>query len=219
MQCIYNGWDAHDLAAAGEAAPVPRPVPRRFRLAYTGTLWNLTSIAPLAAAIEQLTVTHPALAARLELVALGRKTPEQEAELTRIAATPVLVTAAPYAEHPVALATMRDADALLLLLSDVPGAERVAPAKLFEYLAVARPMLAITPDGETAGIARASLADAWRAPTDIAGITAWLAARLTAWPEVLPVDRPDPSVAARFERRALAGQMAGLLDTIAGGGR
>jgi hypothetical protein len=125
----------------------------------------------------------------------------------------------PYAEHPVALATMRDADALLLLLSDVPGAERVAPAKLFEYLAVTRPMLAITPEGETAGIARAALPDAWRAPTDIAGIAAWLAARLAAWPEVLPVDRPDPAVAACFERRTLAGQMAGLLDAITGGGR
>jgi hypothetical protein len=218
MQCIYNGWDAHDLAAAGEAAPVPRPTPARFRLAYTGTLWNLTSIAPLAAAVEQLATTHPDLTARLELVALGRKTPEQETELARIAATPALVTAAPYAEHPVALATMRDADALLLLLSDVPGAERVAPAKLFEYLAVARPMLAITPEGETAGIVRASLPDGWRAPTDVAGIATWLAARLTAWPAVLPVDRPDPAVAARFERRALAGQMAALLDAVTVGG-
>jgi hypothetical protein len=34
------------------------------------------------------------------------------------------------------------------LLSDVAGAERVVPAKLFEYMAAGRPIWAIAPRGE-----------------------------------------------------------------------
>lgn len=217
LACVYNGWDAHDLRAADSAEPIPRPEGGRFRLAYTGTLWNLTSIAPVVEAITRLADRSPTLAARLELLVLGRRTPDQEALLARLDGTGALATLVPYAEHAVALATMRDADALLLLLSDVPGAERVAPAKLFEYLAVERPILGVLPEGETAGIVREAWPDGWRAPAEPDAIAAWLARRLAAHPAAEPA-RPIPGVAARFERRALAGQMAAVLDRIAGGG-
>jgi glycosyltransferase involved in cell wall biosynthesis len=50
----------------------------------------------------------------------------------------------------------RSADVLLLLLFDVDGYEMYIPAKLYEYLAVRRPILAMLPGdgGETAEIIR-----------------------------------------------------------------
>lgn len=211
-ECIYNGWDAGDIPTRNTAG-ADRPADHRLRLVYTGTLWNLTSIAPLRRAMEELRERRPDLPARLELVALGRKTPEQETELAALAATGVAVDSRAYAPHTVALDTMLGADLLLLLLSDVPGAERVAPAKLFEYMAVARPMLAITPDGETAGIVRGIQPGAWCAAHDVAGIARWLETRL---------DHPGghanpPDYASRiapFERSRLAGQLASLLDRV-----
>lgn len=216
-ECIYNGWDAGDLAHAADVAPAVPRRPGTFRLVYTGTLWNLTSIAPVAAAVERLAARAPALLARFELVALGRKTPDQQAQLARVAAAGATLHDLEYAPHPVALATMRSADALLLLLSDVPGAERVAPAKVFEYLAVRRPMFGVMPDGEIAGLVREADPDAHRLPSDVDGIAAWLEARLTT-------DGPAGRIGSdaqigRFERRALTGQLAGLLDDLTGGAR
>ncbi|HEX3928046.1 MAG TPA: hypothetical protein VHW65_08605 [Gemmatimonadales bacterium] len=217
-RCIYNGWDADDLRHAAEVAPA---VPRRdgvFRLLYTGTLWNLTSIAPLADALTQLASTSPGLLRRLELVVMGRKTPEQQAQLTRMAALGCAPVDVPYAEHPVAVATMRSADALLLLLSDLPGVDRVAPAKAFEYFAAARPMLAILPDGETAGLVRSVEPGAHFVPADISGIAGWLAQRLsgnTVSRELAGADRT--AAIARFERRALTGELAGVLDQLVAG--
>jgi glycosyltransferase involved in cell wall biosynthesis len=214
-ECIYNGWDPGDLIEAAEALPaVPRD-PGKFRLVYTGTLWNLTSIAPVVQAVEQLAATHPVLAARLELVVLGRKTPDQDQLLQRLLATPTVVHLPGYAPHPVALATMQSADALLLLLSDVPGAERVAPAKLFEYLAVGRPMLAVTPDGETAGIVRSVEADGWRAAHDVAGITRWLIDRLEG--RTTPALPGRDATRAGFQRRQQSQQLAALLDRVVEG--
>ncbi|MEO7354169.1 MAG: hypothetical protein ABIZ70_07460 [Gemmatimonadales bacterium] len=211
-RCIYNGWDAGDLAEAAHAAPALPRVPRTFRLVYAGTLWNLTSIAPVAAAVELLAREAPALLARLELVAVGRKTPDQLVQLQRVAAAGATVENLDYAPHPVALATMTSADAVLLLLSDVPGAERVAPAKVFEYLAVRRPILAVLPEGEIAELVRESDADSHRLPTDVAGIASWLRRRLEG--SVAPAPAGNDAQIARFERRALTGELAALLDEL-----
>jgi glycosyltransferase involved in cell wall biosynthesis len=215
--CIYNGWDAADFARARAVAP---PVPRsreKFRLAYTGTLWNLTSVAPLAEAVERVAAATPALAGRLELLAIGRKTAQQRTHLARIAEVGASLVELPYAEHTAVLATLQSADALLLLLSNLPGVERVVPAKLFEYLAAERPILAILPEGEAATLVRAAQPAAHLLPSDVGGIATWLARRLADAP-----GRQTASVQAngiaRFERRALAGQLAGLLDDMATAG-
>lgn len=212
--CIYNGWDAHDLAVAAMVAPATPRIPGRIRLVYTGTLWNLTSIAPLISAIERLVTGAPEFRDRLELVVVGRKTPEQQALLAPLASLGVTLADIPYCDHAIALATMQSADALLLLLSDLPGAERVAPAKVFEYLAVQRPILAVMPEGEIAALVRGAQSGGHYLPSDVAGITGWLR-RLV---EEGPPAAPTADAGARFERRQLASQLADLLtDATAGG--
>lgn len=212
--CIYNGWDAHDLEAAAGVAPAAPTAPGKVRLVYTGTLWNLTSIAPVVDAIRQLASDAPALLARLEVVVVGRKTPEQQALLAPLPGLGVTFADVPYCDHAVALATMQSADALLLLLSDLPGAERVAPAKVFEYLAVRRPILAVMPEGEIASLVRGAQDGGHYLPTDVAGIAAWIRRLL----EQSPPTPPTAAAGARFERRQLAGQLAELLTAVTAGG-
>ncbi len=209
---IYNGWDAGDFAAATTDRAVP-PRPGTFRLVYAGTLWNLTSIAPVADAIERLAASGTAPLARLELLALGRKTPEQQQQLERIGRAGCVLTDVPYSDHATAIATMRSADALLLLLSDLPGVERVVPAKLFEYFAAARPMLAVTPPGEAAALVDAVQPGAHHLPGDTAGIAAWLSQHLSQPGPGSSGVAPAAAI-ARYERRALAGQLAQLLDQV-----
>ena len=246
-RCIYNGFDPVDFAspehlspatpytsaapaaaesresAAGQSAPVPATRDDRLRLVYTGTLWNLTSIAPVVAALEQLSQDAPALAGQIELIAVGRKTPEQLVIVNRLERTPVRLERIDYLPHAQAIEWMRSADALLLLLSDVPGADRVAPAKLFEYLALERPILAVLPDGESAQIVRQFDPTGHYRPDDIAGISRWLRAALqqklsrvghqTDLFESAPV-RPS---AHAFTRRELTRQLANLFDELTPG--
>lgn len=212
-QCIYNGWDARDLAAADSIAPTTPRDPARIRLVYTGTLWNLTSIAPVVAAIGQLAATSPESVARLELVVVGRKTPEQQSLLASLPALGVSLADVPYCDHHTAIATMRSADALLLLLSDLPGAERVAPAKVFEYLAVQRPILAVMPEGEIAALVRDAQGGGHYLPTDVSGIASWLQMLLDGGQPATPT----AAAGVRFERRQLAGELASLLDKVTHG--
>jgi hypothetical protein len=87
---------------------------------------------------------------------------------------------------------------------------------LFEYLAVRRPMLAISPAGEAAELVRSVHPDGWRDAGDVPGVIGWLRERLSNWqPGAASEQAVAAAAIAPYERRALAGQMAALLDRIA----
>ena len=219
--CIYNGYDPADFAGAADfAEPAHEPAIEssrsgRFRLVYTGTLWNLTSVEPLVQAVELLERHDPQMLDRLELVFVGRKTPEQQVLLDRLRATRASIVCEDYCDHSRALTLMCEADALLVLLSAVEGAERVVTAKLFEYLAARKPLLAVVPQGETAEIVNRFLARGHYLPADVRGIANWLVAAASNLPGSSdpPYRREAPDVST-FSRPSQAGELAELLNSV-----
>lgn len=204
---IFNGFDPDDFdAGAPTAVPLSDGT---FRLVYTGTLYNLMSPEPLVAAIEALATARPDLAGRLELVFAGRHAPEQRARLSRLEGVCRLRTTE-YIAHPDAIALMRSASTLVILLSDVPGADRIIPAKLFEYVASRKPILAIAPRGDVWDLLRSHPAAGLCEPGDTEGIRTWLAGAIErpADLDALPLDT------TRFDRRYLAQRLASLFDGL-----
>jgi glycosyltransferase involved in cell wall biosynthesis len=116
------------------------------------------------------------------------------------------------------LALQRDSDVLLLL---IPENERgVLSAKVFEYLAAERPILAAVPhEGEAAALIRQTGAGTVVAPDDVEGIRAalgdfearWRAGELAATPL-------SPEWRKRLSRRARAEELAAVLGEVAGEG-
>lgn len=212
-KCIYNGFDSDDFSHLDNSAQEQKSptAQNRFRIVYTGTLWNLTTVEPLIKSIETIHQESPELLNKLELQFIGRKTPEQMALLQRINQTACNLITEEYCAHHEALNKMATADALCLLLSDVDGANRVAPAKLFEYLAINREILSITPAGETADI----LNKFWPAgnfhANNTDGIARWLRNRLSGQ-AAATITNPDEI--NQFNREFQAGQLAELLDHL-----
>lgn len=211
VACIYNGYDAHDLEHAAASPLAAPPADGRYRVSYVGTLWALTDVAPVVRALELLDRDRPDVAARIELVLAGRRVPAQDALLDRLEATRVRLVRHPYVDHAGAVGLLRSSDALALLLSDVPGAGRVVPGKIFEYMAAERTILCVTPEGEARSLLGGSPHARLLSPGDPAEIARALAAEVTR--RGAPVDAAgfDPR---RFERRALAGELAALLDRV-----
>jgi glycosyltransferase involved in cell wall biosynthesis len=211
---IYNGYDDSDFISQSPGNPTNSSQARTsFRLVYTGTLWNLTSISPLVEAIERLQSASPELALRLELVCVGRKTPEQISLLDRLASTSCRLQLVDYCEHSAVLEWLNSADAVCLLLSDVAGAERVVPAKLFEYLANRREILSIVPNGETADIVRRYFPESHFEPKDVSGICRWLQRRLSF--EKINVDYRSDSPFDEFSRLNQTKRLVELLNEVA----
>jgi glycosyltransferase involved in cell wall biosynthesis len=215
VACIYNGFDPADFPPAVRPADGP---PGPYRLVYTGTLWNLTSVAPLVEAAERLARESPALAADLELVFAGRRTEPQQRLLDRLKGLPCRLVEHPYLDHARALDLLRGADGLCVLLSDVPEARRVVPAKMFEYMAARRPILAVGPAGEMLDLLRGYPAARWHAPGDVAAIAETLARGVEARRAGRTPDAGDGDT-DRYSRPNQARQLAEILNALAAGAR
>lgn len=208
---IYNGFDAAD-GFVSTARHADSTVHSRFRVVYVGTLWNLTSIAPIVAAFQRVCFEQPALAAQLELVVAGRRTAEQQALLDKLSGLPCQLTRMEYVEHRQAVDIMRSADAQCLLLSDVDEASRVMPAKTFEYLATGRPILSIGPVGEVSELLANCPYASHFVPSDVDGIARYLVDRLQGAREMGPSSRASTSWnVQQYERRQLTWQLAAVL--------
>jgi hypothetical protein len=110
------------------------------------------------------------------------------------------------------------ADQLLLLLADEPGAERVVPAKLFEYMALGKPILAISPDGETCDLLRDHAKVNRFHPTEIEKIAHWLESQVAGSSHPSSVQQVASRQLAgtdsldQFSRQSLTRQLADVLQ-------
>jgi glycosyltransferase involved in cell wall biosynthesis len=116
-----------------------------------------------------------------------------------------------------ALELQRSSEALLLLVPDAGGRGRgVVPAKLFEYLASGRPILAaVPPDGEAAAIVRETDAGDVVEPDDVDAIRRALAELIDRFEAggLEPVRLSDEQ-RARLSRQARVDELEALINRV-----
>jgi glycosyltransferase involved in cell wall biosynthesis len=214
--CIYNGFDPDNFPQFDDRG-VERPDygngSAKYRLACVGTLWALNPIDPLVAAIERLAASAPQLLGHLELVVAGRRTAEQEAVLDRLAALPCRLVRLPFVSHAEACRLMRTADGLLLLNADYPDTQRIINAKTFEYMAARRPIFVVAPQGDLTDVVRDLPGTVLTNPREPEQIADRLALELERHRCGVRLDEGLWDI-GRFERRRLAGELAGALDRL-----
>ena len=126
----------------------------------------------------------------------------------------------PYAPRAESLALQRDSEALLLLIPEADGRGRgVLSGKVFEYVAVGRPILAaVPPDGAAAELIRETGAGVVVPPDDPAAIRAALEGLHARWREDgLPDVQLDEEWRTRLSRRTRVEEMATLLHGVVAG--
>ncbi len=214
---IYNGFDTTDFNrddGSIDRTDYGHGV-NRFRLSFAGTLWKLTSIEPFVAGVRRLCERFPVLAEQLEIVIAGRRAGQQDDVIEELQQLPCKTVRLGYLEHGDAVRLMQTSDSLLLLLSDLPHADRVISSKVFEYMAAKKPVFAITPDGDQRDVLLQHPGATICAPGDAEGIAEALAARLDEH-RVGVIPNGSHWDFSRFERRTQAGQLAQLLNSVIG---
>ena len=199
---IPNGYDADDFTSPADEDLPPAPEPGRLNLLYTGTVFESH---PLDDLFRGLALMKDQDRQKISLQVVGRVVPGQK---TDPGLPDFKVDYLPYEPHDQVLKRMAAADALVMTMADLPGLERMIPAKLFEYLAVKRPVLAISPLGAATAIVEAAGAGQVSLPKDAQG----LADILTNWLVGPPTGLANPPLF--FERRRLTGELARHLDQL-----
>lgn len=213
---ITNGFDRHDTAPTGTSRTATaqcKPGPLCIR--YVGSIVGLRAQAAQGffSALQQLQA-EGIDRSRLLVQFIGTFAPAIHTAASHV---PELVDIVPFVSHAEAVDQMATADVLLLLLTNDMEGRIMHTSKLFEYLALGRPILNIAPPGEVRDLIASTGAGSSVRPTDvddIAGALRSLIERHAAGQ--LAGTLVDPARLKRFERRELAGQLAQLLNRLTG---
>jgi len=207
---ITNGYDRLDLDAESDAAGPPVPSESgTFLIVYAGSIYGRNDLALFLDGVDLLLHRRPELRDRLRVEFIGWLNAESSAlAARRLPALDPVVRHIGFQPRRTAIARLRAADAGLVLIPAEVGRELFVGTKVYEYLGMDKPVLAITPPGET----RRTLEELdWGVIADPTpdGVAHGLEELLEQ-----PPDRRVADPNGRFERRNLTGELARLLDEV-----
>ena len=237
VRTIYNGYDADDVPTCLAEPPGANSV---LQISYAGTLenWNvhgtlrrkiketfgyrvcsvdLSTHSPLylLRAIEILLRERPELRSRLRVSFAGRFG-RQNKQLVKELGLDDIVQVLGYLRHAETMDFLRRADVLFLpMLTEHDGRRSYnASGKIFEYMALRRPILAAVPEGDAAEIVRKAQAGWVVNPHGVSQIKAILAGLLAQKTDGIWHTSHNDEYIQRFERRILTGQLARVFDDL-----
>jgi glycosyltransferase involved in cell wall biosynthesis len=115
-------------------------------------------------------------------------------------------------DHATSISAMRSADVLLLVANTTAGAEATVPGKLFEYLAIGKPILAIAPAASSTADVLDQTGGGQVAPGDNAEAIRCALWRAFTERNAVPPERHAANTLAGFDRSVLAGGLADIFN-------
>lgn len=207
---LPNGFDP----AHFEGRPPDKRPSEAFRIVHAGSLYSTRSPKPFLDGLRLwLDECPPQVREKVRVLFMGRVEPALE-PLFQAPDLAGLLERIPFVPHSEALARVREADLLLLVVDQVDRADQIFTGKVFEYLGSGRPILALVPPGSPLAKVLASSGVGLLAPPD--DPEAIRCALAQAWSRRDEPPRPDPEVRSRYDARTQAGQLARLLEDAAG---
>ncbi|MBI4417789.1 MAG: glycosyltransferase family 4 protein [Ignavibacteriales bacterium] len=201
---ISQGFDGDDV----ELQNVGRSPSHKIRIAHAGTFYARREPGTLLRGLHRLLKDSPALRGRFELNFIGATRKEDQALVAKLGLQND-VNFLGYLDHRVCLKHLLEADVLWFVLDN----NLQSPGKLYEYFGTGKPILGSVVDGYMHQLLEESRAALCVSLDDIDGHAKALQELLSQF-DRKQLPRPPAEFIQRFERRALTGDLAKVLETL-----
>jgi len=206
VHLITNGYDEDDFKDLPPLGQLPTD---RMVLSHVGSLYR-RSLEPL---LEAMAALRPDLQDRLLLQLVGYVDPHDMEKLRSFEHQQCVQYFPDRVSHEEALGLMRNSHILLLLLS-----YDCYPAKIFEYMRIGRPVLAIGKTGDASELVRRAGIGCFVESDDTDRLIDILQQIGTDYQEFCREWYvPKRDVIERYDRKALTGRLREILESISSG--
>lgn len=211
---ITNGFDPDDFAVVARVgADSPEG---KFTISHTGILTGKRNCFGFLEGLRLFLDKRPDARPRMRVLFIGTRDRENEARAGELGLTDVVrfEDTLPHLE----CVRLQSASHLLLLIEDDSyRGSLIYPAKVYEYAASGRPILALLPEGAAARLVRALNAGVVMSPSAASKIAGAIEHYFSHHESGKPLRGvEDRSLLAPYERPALAKKLASLLDELTG---
>ncbi|MBK7987082.1 MAG: glycosyltransferase [Ignavibacteria bacterium] len=205
---VPNGFDSADF---------PTPVAHENEvctITYTGSMYGRRNPATLFQAIEQLIRDGQIQAERFRLRFIGRMGAEVM-EMIEKTSFRDSIDIVPYVPHRESIRALQQADVTLLIVDEAKESAEIVPGKVFEYIGVNKPILALAPREGAAAQHILDSKSGWVVnQQDIQHIAKILLHIVTSFEQKTLQHSPDTDIIRTFERKEAAHSLAKIFTSL-----
>lgn len=160
---ITNGFDEDDFK---NIEPVNNNI---FTICYTGILTRDRNPIPAVRALEEIISQDPEMKGKIKLQFIGFMPEEYRKTISQSPAASN-VEILPYMSHGECLSYLAGSDACMVIFDDTEDNRRALSGKIFDYIGIERPILALIPDGVLSSLIDGKNIGKSVHPQDVGGI-------------------------------------------------
>ncbi|MDP4240825.1 MAG: glycosyltransferase [Bacteroidota bacterium] len=138
VNLVHNGYDEEDIIRISD------PIDTNFSIVHIGSINAARNPKVLWVALNELLQEQPELKRYLKIKLVGNVEPVVFSDIDRYHLNDYIERIG-YLSHKEAITFQQTSQLLLLLINNTPNANGILTGKLYEYMASARPILAIGP--------------------------------------------------------------------------
>ena len=214
VERIPNGYDGEEVRSVVSLAPPRAPM----RFVHAGMLTQKRTAVAFLEALARFLARRPQAREDVRVDFVGAREDENERAVARLALSGVVHMRDSIA-HEEALRLERQAHVLLLIKHANPRYDGLVPGKLYEYVGLARPVLALAPAGEARSLVESLRRGETAPPDDVDAIAHKIDVLYERYREGTLDASYDLSSVPALERSRQAGELGRLLDSIVETGR
>jgi len=206
---VPNGYDSADFPKEIVSKPTSK-----FTITYTGSLYGRRNPKSLFDALEIVFNKGEISPIHCTFRFIGRFGAEVE-EMFQSVSFPESLEIHGYMSHEESIRYLFKSDVLLLIVDESKESAEIVPGKVYEYLGVMKPILAIAPhNGAIASLIRETEAGAIAHQTEVENIVSIIEEYFKCWQEnTLHLKAGKKEVIQQYERKESTKKLASLLLT------